>query len=138
MGIKREKAILIGVAVGRTKLAVAQEHLNELYRLAETAEADIVATFLQRLPSYNASTLIGAGKVAEIAVSAKELEADLVIFDEDLSGSQIKNLEEQLPGIKVLDRTGLILDIFARHARTAPLPVLCCALPPRAPCAAWA
>jgi len=119
MGIKQERAVLVGVAAGRTKLAVAQEHLDELYRLAQTAEAEIVATFLQRLPSYNASTLIGAGKVAEIAASVKELEADLVIFDEDLSGSQIKNLEELLPGIKVLDRTGLILDIFARHARTA-------------------
>ncbi|HSQ40979.1 MAG TPA: GTPase HflX, partial [Fibrobacteraceae bacterium] len=63
--------------------------------------------------------LIGAGKVAEIASRTKDLAADLVVFDEDLSGSQIKNLEESLPGVKVLDRTGLILDIFARHARTA-------------------
>jgi GTP-binding protein HflX len=119
LGKKHEKAILVGVAVGRTKIVVAQEHLNELHRLAETAEAEVVASFMQRLPSYNASTLIGEGKVAEIAEKAKELEVDLVIFDEDLSGSQIKNLEALLPGIKVLDRTGIILDIFARHAKTA-------------------
>jgi len=116
---RKERAILVGVAVGRIKPWLAQEHLNELHRLADTAEAEVVATYLQRLPSYNASTLIGAGKVAEVAEKAKELEADLVIFDEDLSGSQIKNLEELMPGIKVLDRTGIILDIFARHARTA-------------------
>lgn len=123
MGIDRskrqERAILVGVCTGRTRPWQAQEHLNELRRLAETADAEVAGTFLQRMASYNASTLIGAGKVQEIAAAAQDLKADLVVFDEDLSGSQIKNLEAQLPGIKVLDRTGLILDIFARHARTA-------------------
>lgn len=122
MGIDRskrpERAILVGVAVGRIKPHVAQEHLAELQRLAETAEAEVVATFLQKMASYNPSTLIGEGKVVEVSEAAKTLEADLVIFDVDLSGSQIKNLEERMPGIKVLDRTGIILDIFARHART--------------------
>jgi len=116
---KPEKAVLVGVAVGRVKPWLAEEHLRELQRLAETAEAEVVAVFMQRLASYNPSTLIGEGKVAEVAEAAKNLEADIVIFDEDLSGSQIKNLEEQLPGVKVLDRTGIILDIFARHARTS-------------------
>lgn len=123
MGVERskriERAIIVGVCTGRTKPWQAQEHLHELQRLAETAEAEVVGSFMQRMASYNASTLIGAGKVQEIAASAIELKADLVVFDEDLSGSQIKNLEEQLPGIKVLDRTGIILDIFARHARTS-------------------
>lgn len=116
---RQERAIIVGVATGRTRPWQAQEHLNELQRLAETAEAEVVGVFLQRMQSYSASTLIGAGKVLEIAAAASELKADLVVFDEDLSGSQIKNLEEQLVGIKVLDRTGLILDIFARHARTS-------------------
>ena len=64
---RRERAIVVGVAVGRMRTWLAQEHLNELCRLAETAEAEVIATFMQRLESYNPSTLIGAGKVAEIA-----------------------------------------------------------------------
>lgn len=117
MGI--ERAVLVGVALGKTKPWIAQEHLNELQRLAETAEAQVVASFLQKMQSYNASTLIGEGKLIEVAECVKTLEAGLVIFDVELSGSQIRNLELRMPGVKVLDRTAIILDIFARHARTA-------------------
>jgi GTP-binding protein HflX len=115
----QEKAILVGICVGRASLESAQDHLAELRRLAETAEASVVQEFLQRMARPNASTLIGEGKIAEVAEAAERLEAGLVVFDAELSGSQVRNLEKSLPGIKVLDRTGLILDIFAKHAVTA-------------------
>jgi len=115
----RELAILIGISTPRTKPAQAQEHLQELQRLAETAGASVVETFLQRVQSFNPATLIGEGKIEEVRLALEKHEATLVVFDEDLSGSQVRNLEKRLPEIKVLDRTGLILDIFARHAKTA-------------------
>ena len=117
MGI--EKAILVGIATPRVKPAQAREHLQELQRLAETAGACVAETFLQRVQAFNPATLIGEGKIEEVRLALEKYEAALVIFDEDLSGSQARNLEKHLPGIKVLDRTGLILDIFAKHARTA-------------------
>lgn len=116
---KRELAILVGVATPKIRPHVATEHLEELQRLAKTAGAEVVQTFLQRVQSYNTATLIGEGKVEEIKTALETHEAGLVIFDEDLSGSQVRNLESRLPGIKVLDRTGIILDIFAKQAVTA-------------------
>jgi len=116
---KRELAILVGVATPKIRPHVATEHLEELQRLAKTAGAEVVQTFLQRVQSYNTATLIGEGKVEEIKAALETHEAGLVIFDEDLSGSQVRNLESRLPGIKVLDRTGIILDIFAKQAVTA-------------------
>jgi GTP-binding protein HflX len=97
----------------------AQEHLQELQRLAETAGAKVAEIFLQRVSAFNSATLIGEGKIEEVRLALENHDASLVIFDEDLSGSQVRNLEKRLPEIKVLDRTGLILDIFAKHARTA-------------------
>ena len=111
--------MLVGVATPKVKPFQAQEHLDELRRLAETAGAEVVATFLQRVQHFNPATLIGEGKVQEIFQALESHHAQMVIFDEDLSGSQVRNLEARLPGIKVLDRTGLILDIFAKHAQTA-------------------
>jgi GTP-binding protein HflX len=119
MGLSIEKVVLVGVAAPRVKLSQAQEHLQELQRLAETAGASVVETFLQRVPAFNAATLIGDGKIEEVRLSLEKHDANMVIFDEDLSGSQVRNLEKRLPNIKVLDRTGLILDIFANHAKTA-------------------
>lgn len=116
---EQELAILVGVATPKVKPIQAQEHLAELQRLAETAGAQVVTTFLQRVQSFNPATLVGEGKVAEIWQALEHYDARMVIFDEDLSGSQVRNLESRLPGIKVLDRTGLILDIFAKHAQTA-------------------
>ena len=96
-----------------------EESLKELERLADTDEADVVAVFTQRLAKPIPKTYIGSGKASEIAQCAEELDADVVIFDEELSPSQQSNLEHILGGnIKVIDRTALILDIFARHART--------------------
>ncbi|MDR1811594.1 MAG: GTPase HflX [Candidatus Fibromonas sp.] len=114
-----EKAILVGISTPKVPPSQAQEYLQELQRLTETAGAEVAEIFLQRVHAFNPATLVGEGKVEEVRLSAERHEADLVIFDEDLSGSQVRNLERRLPGIKVLDRTGLILDIFAKHAKTA-------------------
>jgi GTP-binding protein HflX len=113
-----EKAVLVGVATRNVTPRQAREHLAELARLADTAGARIVGEVMQRRPAFDPSTLIGEGKAKEVAALVEEHEADLVIFDEDLSGSQAKNLEALIK-TKILDRSGLILDIFAKHARTA-------------------
>jgi GTPase len=117
MGI--EKAFLVGVAAGRTKTSTAREHMEELQRLVETSGAEVVDSALQRLPAINPSTLIGTGKLVEIGEQCAEQCIDLLVFDEDLTGSQVRNIEKLIPNIKILDRSGVILDIFANHARTA-------------------
>jgi GTP-binding protein HflX len=114
----REKAVLVGVATRDVTLRQAKEHLAELERLADTAGAEVVEQVLQRRPSFDSSTLVGEGKAREIAALAEQHEADIVLFDEDLSGSQIKKLESIIK-VKIMDRSGIILDIFAKHARTA-------------------
>ncbi len=95
----------------------ARESLSELRELTESAGAVVVGQVLQSRDRPDPATLIGAGKLEEIAASAKMSDADLVIFDHDLSPSQLRNLEREIH-CRVLDRTQLILDIFARHART--------------------
>ena len=95
----------------------ADESLSELRELTESAGAKIVGQVLQTRDRPDPATLIGAGKVEEVAGAAKMNDADLVIFDHDLSPSQLRNLEHEIH-CRVLDRTQLILDIFARHART--------------------
>jgi len=94
-----------------------EESLGEFRELVRSAGGEIAAELLQRRPRPDPATLIGTGKVAEIAGVASATEADLVLFDHDLSPTQLRNLEAALP-CRVLDRTQLILDIFARHART--------------------
>ena len=116
---EKEKCILVGIATPKVRPWLAQEQLAELGRLAETAGAVVTATYLQRVQNFSPATLIGEGKVEEIKHALTQLDAKMVVFDYDLSGSQVRNLEQRLPGIKVLDRTGLILDIFAKHAITA-------------------
>ena len=93
------------------------DSLHELVFLADTAGAKVVESVLQDRPGINPATLIGTGKVRQIAHRADELNADLVIFDTDLTPVQIKNLEKFIHR-KIVDRSGLILDIFARRART--------------------
>ncbi|PYX58837.1 MAG: GTPase HflX [Acidobacteria bacterium] len=95
----------------------AEESLDELRALAGSAGAEIVGEFLQRRDRPDPATLIGRGKVAEIAGAAASVSADLILFDHDLSPSQQRNIEKVV-GTRVIDRTQLILDIFARHART--------------------
>ena len=94
-----------------------EESLAEFRELVSSAGAQVAAELLQRRPRPDPATLIGSGKVEEIAALAASVEADLVLFDHDLSPTQLRNLEAALP-CRVLDRTQLILDIFARHART--------------------
>ncbi len=96
----------------------AEEALAEFRELVASAGGVVVAELMQRRPRPDPATLIGSGKVEEIAGVAASTEADLVLFDCDLSPTQLRNLEAALP-CRVLDRTQLILDIFARHARTS-------------------
>lgn len=95
----------------------AEESLVEFRELVTSAGGEVAAELLQRRPKPDPATLVGSGKVEEIAGVAASTEADLVLFDRDLSPTQLRNLEAALP-CRVLDRTQLILDIFARHART--------------------
>lgn len=95
----------------------AQESLAEFRELVLSAGGQVVAEVIQRRPRPDPATLIGSGKVEEIAAIAASTNADLILFDHDLSPTQLRNLEAALP-CRVLDRTQLILDIFARHART--------------------
>lgn len=111
----RDRAVLVGVDLGRADWPV-EESLAELERLAETDGAQVVATLTQRLAKPHPRTFIGAGKAEEIARVAAETEATEVIFDDELTPSQQVNLEGVIPDVKVLDRTALILDIFALHA----------------------
>ncbi len=96
----------------------AEDSLSELSLLASTAGAKVIETFIQTLSRPNAATFIGKGKVAEIGSSVEANKVDIVIFDDDLSPNQIRNLEKVL-SCKIVDRSALILDIFAQHARTA-------------------
>jgi len=112
---RRERAVLVGMDRGRTDWPI-EESLAELERLADTAGADVVATVVQRMDRPSPRTFIGSGKAEEVAALVKELDATLVIFDDDLTPSQQANLENAIPETKIADRTGLILDIFALHA----------------------
>jgi len=114
---QRERAVLVGVDRGDTRWPI-DESLAELARLADTAEVDVVAVVTQRLDRPNPKTFVGTGKVEEIADTARSLEANLVIFDDELSPSQQLNVETMLPETRVIDRTALILEIFAMHAVT--------------------
>lgn len=106
----REKAVLMGIE--------SRESLEELRRLAETAGAEVVGMFLQKRDKPDSALFIGRGRAEELARDCQALEADVCIFDEELTGVQARNLEEILR-IKVIDRTTLILDIFAQRAASA-------------------
>jgi GTP-binding protein HflX len=120
-----EGAILVGLDLKRPGRASAQDtrersaadSLEELGTLAESAGAEVIARVLQSRDAPEAATLIGSGKVTELAEQAEALGASVVLFDRDLTPTQLRNLEKALP-CKVIDRTQLILDIFARRART--------------------
>ncbi len=114
---QKERAILVGVVLPGLSRQKEQESLDELALLADTAGAEVVDRILQDRHVLNASTLIGSGKVHQISHQIIEKNAQLVIFDTDLSPVQLKNLEIQFKR-KVLDRSSLILDIFARRARS--------------------
>ena len=113
-----EKAILIGVITPEQNKNQAEEYLDELAFLAKTAGAIPIKKITQKLPVPNNKTFIGKGKIEEVKQLAKELEVELIIFDDDLSPVQLRNIEKILE-CKILDRSNLILDIFASRARTA-------------------
>jgi GTP-binding protein HflX len=112
-----ESCVLVGVITSEITEETAQEHLDELEFLAETAGAITVEKFTQKLPYPNPRTYVGTGKLEEIRLYIKATDTELVIFDDELSPSQLRNIERELE-CKVLDRTILILDIFASRART--------------------
>lgn len=115
---KEEKAVLVGVIQQEHTEEQVNEYLDELAFLAETAGPRVIKSFKQRLPRPDSRTFVGKGKLDEIKqyVAAKDI--DLVIFDDELTGSQIANIEKEL-GVRTIDRSDLILDIFASRARTA-------------------
>lgn len=114
----REQAVLVGVELPSKDHQVPLEYsLEELQRLAETAGAKVLRKYSQQLKSVTPATLIGRGKVEEISAGVKELHADLVIVDGDLTPAQQRNLEGALK-VRVIDRSQLILDIFAQRARS--------------------
>jgi GTPase len=115
---QEERAIIVGVVQkAETELQV-QEYLDELSFLAETAGAITIKRFLQRLSHPDSKTFVGKGKLQEIKKYVQDKDITLVIFDDELTGAQIMNIEKEL-GVYTIDRSDLILDIFARRAKTA-------------------
>ena len=113
-----ERAILIGILYPGQDDREADEFLEELAFLTETAGAEPVKRFIQKLDFPNSKTFLGSGKIEEIGSFVKENDIDIAIFDDELSPGQLRNIEKAL-GCRILDRTNLILDIFARRARTS-------------------
>lgn len=118
LSVKNQKAILVGLITQQQTEEQVNEYLDELAFLAETAGAEPVKKFTQKLEHANAVTFVGTGKLQEIKQYMEENEIGLVIFDDELSAKQIRNIEQELQ-VKILDRTSLILDIFAMRAQTA-------------------
>lgn len=112
-----EKALLVGVKLSGITKTIADDSINELSRLADTAGVEVIEKMIQNRDNPDSAYYVGKGKADEIASIYKELDLSMVIFDNDLSPAQTRNLEEVIEG-KVIDRTRLILDIFAQHART--------------------
>jgi GTP-binding protein HflX len=113
-----EKAVLVGLITPGQNEQQVKEYLDELAFLADTAGAETIKSFCQRLDYSNPVTFVGKGKLQEIKEYVVEHEVGLVIFDDELSSKQLRNIEKELQ-VKILDRTNLILDIFARRAQTA-------------------
>jgi GTP-binding protein HflX len=115
---EEEKAVLVGVIVKDQTEEQVDEYLDELAFLSETAGAIAVKMFKQKLQHPDSKTFVGKGKLEEIKQYVLSKDIDIVIFDDELTGSQIQNIEKEI-GRRVIDRSDLILDIFARRARTA-------------------
>lgn len=115
---KTERAVLIGIVTPEQNEVAINEYLDELAFLSETAGVEPLKRFTQKIDQPNSVTFVGKGKLSEIAQYVEENKIGVAIFDDELSPKQIRNIEQVLK-IKILDRTGLILDIFARRAQTA-------------------
>ena len=114
---KIERAVLVGIIYPWQDDREVEDYLNELSFLTETAGAQPVKKFMQRLGVPNSGTFVGSGKIQNIAAFIKDNDIDIAIFDDELTPSQLRNIEKEL-GTRVLDRTNLILDIFASRTRT--------------------
>jgi GTP-binding protein HflX len=114
---RAERAALVGLIAGRARRLEAERSLDELAGLANAAGAQVVLRVLQERAKPDPSTYLGSGKVASLAASCAETNADVVIFDNELTPAQLRQIEEAV-GRKIIDRTQLILDIFARRAKT--------------------
>jgi GTP-binding protein HflX len=116
----KERAFLIGIGLRKKEnLLTLEDSLIELNLLAQTAGLEVVGETTQRLDSPNPKTFIGAGKVEEVATLVEETQAEIIIFDEELSPRHLRELELIIgENVRILDRTALILDIFAQHAQT--------------------
>jgi GTP-binding protein HflX len=115
---KEERAVLVGVVHKEQKEQEVMEYLDELAFLAETAGAVAVKKFIQKLPHPDTRTYVGKGKLEEIKKYIQDRDINVLIFDDELNGSQLMNIEKEV-NVKTIDRSDLILDIFARRAKTA-------------------
>ena len=115
---KDERAVLVGLIQKEETETQVREYMDELAFLAETAGAVAIKRFTQKMQHPDSRTFVGSGKLEEIKNYVQNKNIDIAIFDDELTGSQITNIEKEL-GIKTIDRSDLILDIFARRARTA-------------------
>jgi len=116
--IKPERAVLVGIITPSENEEQEREYLEELAFLVDTAGGETVHTFTQKVQKPDRTTFVGSGKLDEIKAYVDAEEIDIVVFDDELSPTQLRNIERVL-GIKILDRSNLILDIFARRAQTA-------------------
>jgi GTP-binding protein HflX len=116
--VKQERAVLVGVIMPHETDEQTKEYLEELQFLVETAGAETVKTFTQKLQKPDRATFVGSGRLEDIKAFVDAEEIDMVVFDDELSPSQLRNIENELQ-VKILDRNNLILDIFANRAQTA-------------------
>jgi GTPase len=115
--IDRDRVLLVGLMTDRMSTQQFQDGLAEVARLVDTAGGEVLQVLHQKRPSPHPQTVVGEGKVQEIALTAQTVGANLIVFDRDLSPAQVRNLEQQV-GIRVVDRTEVILDIFAQRAQS--------------------
>ena len=113
-----DKALLVGIILPQNNQIDIDNHLSELSLLAETAEIEVLGEITQKIVKVNPAFFVGKGKASQVIDQAKVLDANLIIFDEELSPAQIKNYHKLAEDIKVIDRSALILDIFKNHAKT--------------------
>lgn len=116
--IKPERAVIVGIIPPGESEERTREYLDELTFLIDTAGGETVKSFTQRMQKPDRATFVGTGKLEEIGAFVKAEEIDIVVFDDELSPSQLRNIESELQ-VKILDRSNLILDIFARRAQTS-------------------
>jgi GTP-binding protein HflX len=116
--VKQERAVLVGVIMPHETEEQTKEYLEELEFLVQTAGAETVKTFTQKLQRPDRSTFVGSGRLEDIKAFVDSEEIDIVVFDDELTPSQLRNIENELQ-VKILDRNNLILDIFAGRAQTA-------------------